>query len=217
MKDIAIFGAGGFGREVACLIRIINESEENPIWNLIGFFDDNKNLHGTRNEYGEVLGGADELNNWDQPLAIALAIGNPKAISIVAGRIKNENISFPNLFAPTTIFLDEKNISFGKGNIVASRCLFSCNVKIGDFNIFNSYITIGHDVTIGNYNSLMPGTRISGEITIGDENFFGCDSVVLQQLKVGNKTTIGANSTVMRKTKDGYTYIGNPAKRMDLL
>jgi hypothetical protein len=25
MKDIAIYGAGGFGREVACLIRIINK------------------------------------------------------------------------------------------------------------------------------------------------------------------------------------------------
>lgn len=25
MKDIAIYGAGGFGREVACLLRRINE------------------------------------------------------------------------------------------------------------------------------------------------------------------------------------------------
>ena len=46
MKDIAIFGAGGFGREVACLIRIINESASEPKWNLIGFFDDNPELKG---------------------------------------------------------------------------------------------------------------------------------------------------------------------------
>jgi len=32
MKDIAIYGAGGFGREVACLINKINEV--NPTWNL---------------------------------------------------------------------------------------------------------------------------------------------------------------------------------------
>ena len=37
MKDIAIYGAGGFGKEVACLIKRINEQE--PTWNLIGFFD----------------------------------------------------------------------------------------------------------------------------------------------------------------------------------
>lgn len=40
MKDIAIYGAGGFGREVACLIERINKARETPIWNFIGFFDD---------------------------------------------------------------------------------------------------------------------------------------------------------------------------------
>lgn len=36
MRDIAIFGAGGFGREVACLIRMINESRLEPEWKMIG-------------------------------------------------------------------------------------------------------------------------------------------------------------------------------------
>lgn len=34
MREIAIFGAGGFGREVACLIRMINESRQEPEWNV---------------------------------------------------------------------------------------------------------------------------------------------------------------------------------------
>lgn len=42
MKDIAIYGAGGFGREVACLLNAINAND--AIWNLIGFFDDVKRL-----------------------------------------------------------------------------------------------------------------------------------------------------------------------------
>ena len=44
MKDIAIFGAGGLGKEVACLVNKINEQE--PTWNMIGFFDDNPDLKG---------------------------------------------------------------------------------------------------------------------------------------------------------------------------
>ncbi len=214
MKDIAIFGAGGFGREVACLINMINKGK--PTWNLIGFFDDNSHLHGNHNEYGEVLGGIERLNSWKNPLDVALGIGDPRIVRKIVDNITNMNVDFPNLIAPSTIFLDDNNITFGKGNIIASRCLFSCHVNIGNFNIFNSYITIGHDVTIGNFNSMMPGVRISGEITIGEENYFGCDSVVLQQLKIGNKTTIGANSTVVRKTKDGFTYVGSPAKIMKL-
>ncbi len=38
--NIAIYGAGGFGKEVACLIDRINDNGGK--WNLIGFFDDTK-------------------------------------------------------------------------------------------------------------------------------------------------------------------------------
>ena len=214
MKHIAIFWAGGFGREVACLINMINK--EKPTWKLIGFFDDNPRLKGTRNEYGEVLGGMSELNGWTEPLSVAIAIGNPSVVRKIAGKIKNSQIDFPNLFAPQTIFFDKDNVEFGKGNIICVGCCFSINVHVGDFNTFNSFITIGHDVRVGNFNSLMPASRLSGEVKMGDENLIGCAAVVLQQLKIGNKTKIGANSTLMGKTKDGQTYLGNPAKKMDL-
>ena len=35
-KDIAIYGAGGFGREVFCLINKLNAASEGS-WNVIGF------------------------------------------------------------------------------------------------------------------------------------------------------------------------------------
>ena len=92
MKDIAIYGAGGFGREVACLIRIINE--KNPTWNLIGFFDDGIEK-GTKNEYGEVLGGITEVNNFSEPLSIVIAIANPKIVSKIVTNITNLNVDFP--------------------------------------------------------------------------------------------------------------------------
>ena len=60
----------------------------------------------------------------------------------------------------------------------------------------------------------MPNVKVSGEITIGDKNYFGVGSTILQQIKIGNNTTIGANSLIIRKTKDGMTYVGNPATVM---
>lgn len=209
MKDIAIYGAGGFGREVACLIRRINE--QNPQWNLIGFFDDGKPV-GHKTEYGNVLGGIETLNATQHPLCVVIAIGSPKILRKIVGLINNPFIEFPNLFSPDTIFLDKENISFGYGNIVCASCLFSCHIKIGNFNTFNGYITVGHDVQIGNYNSLMPAVRVSGNVHIGNCNFMGVSSVILQQISIGNDTVIGANSTIIRKTKDGNTYVGNPAQ-----
>lgn len=208
MKDIAIYGAGGFGREVACLLKRINEQK--PQWNLIGFFDDGKE-YGYVTEYGKVLGGMEELNSFSSPLSIVIAIGSPKTVERIVDKIKNPLIDFPNIFSPDTIFLDKDNISFGKGNLVCSECLFSCNIQVGDFNTFNGFITVGHDAVIGDFNSLMPAVRISGEVNIGDRNFFGVSSVILQQIRIGNDTVVGANSTILRKTKDGNTYVGNPA------
>ncbi len=209
MKDIAIYGAGGFGREVACLIRIINDKR--PQWNLIGFFDDDTKLKDTKNEYGKVIGGVEELNNYNQPLAITIAIGSPKTVAKIVSNIHNKNIEFPNIISPDIVYLDENNISIGIGNIIGMRSSISCNVTIGNFNIFNGAISVGHDTSIGDYNSFMTNTIIAGEVKIGDFNYFGAGSVVLQRITIGNDTVVGANSLILYKTKNGGTYIGNPA------
>lgn len=214
MNDIAIFGAGGFGREVACLIKRINEKE--PIWNFIGFFDDNEALKGTRNEYGEVLGGMNELNAWNKELCLAIGIGSPKAVYAVVSSIHNARIVFPNLIDPTVVIADKDNYQLGKGNIFAANCIISIAVKVGDFNTFNNNTVLGHDDVIGSFNSFMPNVNISGGVIIGDKNFLGVKSTVLQYLKMGNNVTVGGNSLIIRNTKDGYLYMGIPAKKIEL-
>ena len=216
MKDIAIYGAGGFGREVACLIKRINSSSNKPIWNLIGFFDDNEELKGTRNEYGEILGGMKELNAWEKELSLAVGIGSPKAVYAVINKITNESIDYPNLIDPTVVIADKDNYQLGKGNIFAANCIISIAVRVGEFNTFNNNTVLGHDDEIGSFNSFMPNVNISGGVVIGNKNFFGVKCTVLQYLKVGNEVTIGGNSLIIRNTKDGYLYMGIPAKKIEL-
>lgn len=213
MKDIAIYGAGGFGRELACLLRRINE-ETSEDWNLIGFFDDGV-APGDGNEYGRVLGGMETLNDWPTPLAVAFAIGNPKIVKLLYSKITNDNISFPNIIAPDTLFLDKNNVRMGKGNVICSRSLISCNVEIGDFNTLNGYITVGHDTKIGNFNTFMPAVKISGGVVMEDGNFCGVNSVILQYKTLSSEIIVGAGSVVMRNIKRPGTYIGNPAKKIE--
>lgn len=211
MKDIAIYGAGGFGREVWCLLNKINEVS--PTWNFIGFIDDTKEAGETISHYGKVLGNLETLNSWDKELDVIIAIGSAQVD--VPARITNTLISYPNIIHPEVVFADKDSFRAGKGNIIQRASAFSCDVTIGDFNIFNGGTVLGHDVVLGYHNVIMPGVRISGGTHIGNENFFGVGSIVLQNLKIGNKVSLGAGSVLMKKTKDGCLYMGNPAKKVE--
>ena len=84
---IAIYGAGGFGKEVACLIERINRNGGD--WELIGFFDDSKSTDSHISRYGTVLGDMDTLLSVDEPLAVAIAINENKAVRRIRESITN--------------------------------------------------------------------------------------------------------------------------------
>ena len=211
MKDLAIYGAGGFGKEVACLIRKINEVK--PTWNIIGFYD-RKYERGFDNGYGKVLGSIDDINLIDRDIAIVIALGDTNVTRTIVSAIRNSHVYYPNIIHPNLYLLDDERFSIGRGNIIQKNCAFSCDVVLGDFNVMNGAVVIGHDVHIGSYNSFMPAVRVSGYVTIGDANFFGISSIVLQQLTIGSNVRLGAGSILMTKPKDGNLYMGNPAKRV---
>lgn len=212
MKDIAIYGFGGFGKEVACIIESINKLSKR--WNLIGFFDDGISV-GTCNKYGKVLGGLDTLNSYSADLDIVMAIANSEILSKIVKSISNSQIAYPNIIAPSVAFYDRDTVKMGMGNIIVYGSRFSCDIEIGNFNIFNSSTYLGHDVHIGDFNIMQPETRLSGGVVVGNNNFFGVRSTVIQYKKIGNNTSIGAGSIVLKNTQNGFLYHGNPAKKID--
>ena len=213
MKKIAIFGAGGFGKEVACLINRINEQE--PTWELIGFFDDGKEKGEKISHFGVCLGGVQELNEWTEDIAVAVAVGNSITVRKIVEKINNVHVSFPNLIHPNFVISDPESFTIGQGNIIQGACTATVDVTLGDFNVLNGAICIGHDATIGSYNTLMPATRISGEVKIGNFCFFGVGSIVLQQIKMGDNVRLAAGSVLMTKPKSGFLYLGVPAKKTE--
>jgi sugar O-acyltransferase (sialic acid O-acetyltransferase NeuD family) len=212
MNNIAIYGAGAFGKEVACLINLINQKEKR--WRLVGYFDDNNERNGNKFNDLDIIGGIEVLNKISEQLCIVFSIANPIIVKNIVRNVDNLNISFPNLISPDCIFLDLQSATLGQGNLIMPQSLISCNVSIGDFNLLNCGISIGHDSKIGSFNSFMSYSKISGDVCIGDLNYFGACSLVLQKKMIGNNTLIGASSVIMRNTEDENTYLGNPAVKI---
>jgi sugar O-acyltransferase (sialic acid O-acetyltransferase NeuD family) len=214
MKNIAIFGAGGFGREVYQLIQKLNKAKKQ--WNFLGFFDDNTSVNFGQSKIPlNHLGTIKELNEYPDPLEVVIALGLPDAIHKVTSRISNKNISYPNIIAPDSIIYDD-DLTIGHGNIITSGCIFTDNITIGNFNIFNLKVSVGHDVKIGDCNVFNPNSAISGNVTIGDKNFFGLNSSIVQDKKVGSNNKVGAATLIIKNINDNEFYFGVPGYKSTL-
>ena len=208
MKDIAIYGAGGFGREIAYLLEQINKVQ--PQYNLIGYYDDGVDPNTAVGEL-RVLGNISDLNAIDYQLCVVVAIGAPAIKKKVIEQINNPNLSFPNLFHPSVMWqLD--TVKFGKGNIICAGNLLTVDIEIGDFVILNLSCTVGHDTVIKDYSSFMPSVNISGEVLIEEAVYVGTGAKIINQLTIGQNTIVGAGAVVSKDLPANCTAIGIPAK-----
>ena len=209
LKEIAVFGAGGFGLEVAMLIEQINE--ESHDWNLIGFFDDGVNAGKIINGYS-VLGGTKEINQWDRELFLVFALGLPITKKAVFEKIQNKNISYPALVHPNVIIGKSKYVTIGEGCIITAGNIITTNISIGKHVILNLACTVGHETEIGDFSSFMPTCNISGEVKIGEANFWGTGAKVINRVNIGNNVIVGAGAVVNKDIPDNVVAVGVPAK-----
>ena len=210
MNDIAIYGAGGFGREVALMIRQINEHK--PEWNLLGFFDDGKKK-GDVVDGLPILGGIRDLNAKSSAIQIVMGIADPAIRKRIVAELDSK-IDFPVIIHPSVLAGDLTINTFGRGTIICAGCILTTAVHIGEFVILNLATTIGHDVEIGAYCSVMPGCNISGFVKIEDNVYLGTGSIILPHLILGEHAVVGAGAVVTRSVTEGLTVVGVPASKM---
>lgn len=207
MKDIAIYGVGGFGREVLMLLKDINKVE--PVWNVIGFFDDyhpvGYEVHGLR-----ILGGVNELNDRKKTLALFVAIGTPSARKSVVNTINNPFIEYPALIHPSVII--GENVEIGKGSVICANSVLTCDIRIGEFVLLNLACTVGHDTVIKDYSAFMPACNISGEVEIAECVYCGTGVKVINQTGIGANAIVGAGAVVTKPIPANCTAVGVPAR-----
>ncbi len=194
VEDIAIYGAGGFGKETKFLLESINRN--NPRFVFQGFLDDKP-------------GASIQLAEAGRFNSIVIAIAAPLARRKVSGKCGTQ-YKYPNLVDPG-VFIDP-SVTLGKGVIICAGVKITVDVALGDFVIINLNATVGHDVKIGAFSSIMPSANISGNVSLGEGVFIGSGATVLQGLKIGDGAVVGAGAVVTKNVPAGVVAKGVPAR-----
>lgn len=206
MKKLVIVGVGGFGREVAWLVERINSI--NPLWSLIGFIDDNENLHGSIVGGYPVLGGCDWLKQNKNDIYAVCAIGSSKIRRKVINKLIG--VKFTTLIDPNAII--SGRVEIGNGSIICAGAIITVDIEIGTHVIINLDCTIGHDAKLKDFVTLYPSVNISGNTVLEECVEMGTGSQIIQGLKIGDGSIVGAGAVVVRELPRECTAVGSPAR-----
>ncbi|UOQ55091.1 acetyltransferase [Hymenobacter cellulosivorans] len=208
LPKLAIFGAGGLGREVLVLARQINEVR--PTWELTGFYDDCRptltDLHGL-----PYLGDTAALNATTEALQVVIAVGNGRSRAAIVGQLTSPLLRFATLVHPAVSLQPYQHIQVGEGCIIGQGCILTTDIRLGRHVLLNLGCTIGHDAVLEDFCSLMPHANVGGEAYLETGVYLGTNATVINQVRIGARTIVGAGAVAVRDLPAGCTAVGVPA------
>lgn len=209
MKSVAIVGAGGFGREVLEIFK--DQNRISGAWDILGFIDENQDLHGKIVNGHPVLGGLGWLRNHNKKdLGCVCAIGTCETRKRVVERLCRIGVSFYNAVHPSVIM--SEFVELGEDVIICAGSILTVNITIGDHVHVDTNCTIAHDAVLDSYCRLGPGVRINGENHLGEGVYVGTGATLVQQISVGNWSTVGAGAVVTHSIAANVVAVGVPAR-----
>ncbi len=130
-------------------------------WNLCGFIDDDKAIHGKEENGYKVLGGCDYLKTFYCDYGAVCAVRNAVIRKEIVERVSSFNhIHFATLIDPDTKI--SELIHIGEGIIICAGNTITVNIKIGRHNIIDLDCTVGHDIVFKNFVTLYSSVNVSG-------------------------------------------------------
>lgn len=209
VKDILIFGAGGFGREVLWTLEDINQDKKE--WNIVGFAADTKEMWGKELHGYEVFNPDKFINNEKGNFYIVNAVGSCYGKYSLSKRFDLPQFKYPNIVHPS-VKMSSKVVFDGQGIIVQAGSILTVDISIKSHVTINIDVTIGHDCVIDEYVTIAPGAHLSGYVHVGYGTDIGTGAVIIPKIEIGSECVIGANASVIRNIPNNSVAVGVPAK-----
>ncbi len=206
---MVIVGAGGFGREVADIIRDLEAACE-PV-QLLGFLDDGRVDKARLDVIGGVfIGSTTRLTTSD--VAYVIGIGDGSIRRSVLERLG------PVRARPRTIVSPHASVGrgtvFGDGCILAAGARLTTGCQVGAHVDFHINATVGHDCRFDDFSTVFPGAIVGGDVHVEEAATIGAGAVVLRNITIGAGAMVGAGAVVTRDVPAGDVVIGAPARSL---
>lgn len=200
---VAIFGTGGFAREVACVLHDLGRGDR------IAAFHEPDEVFQPRKLLGVDVR---PQSAFDPAQARAVVgIGSPKTREKVVRELPAETL-FETLIHPAAVV--SQWVSIGEGSVICAGAVLTCQITLGSHCQLNLNITVGHDCTFGDFCTVAPGTNISGNVNFGTRVDVGTQAAFRQHLSICDDAVIGMGAVVVKDIVEPGTYVGVPAKKV---
>jgi len=206
---IAIFGAGGLGREILQALRDMQAAGA-PV-ECAGFIVDPgvaaaESLHGL-----PVRRGLEALLLGDANLHLVVALGDPAARARIVQRVEAAvGPRFARVVHPRAWI--GNTVQIGDGSMVLGLASVTTDVRLGRHVLVNPNASIAHDCVLEDFVTLAPAVALAGGVHLEEGCELGIGARVAPRLRLGRWSVVGAGAVVIRPTPSGATVVGVPAR-----
>lgn len=204
-QKLFIIGASGHGKVVADAAEKMGQYQE------ILFLDDAeiKECSGY-----PVIGKVKDADRYLAGGDFFVAIGNASIRENIQEHLSDQQAAIATIVHPTSTI--GKNVTIGKGTVLMAGTILNSGCHIGKGCIVNTGASVDHDCFVSDYVHVSVGAHLAGTVTVGERTWIGIGATVSNNLQITRDCMIGAGAVVVRSIDKSGTYVGVPAKEINM-
>lgn len=214
MTPLLLIGAGGLAREALATIAAVNSVRAS--FEVLGLLDDAPEKHGAVVDGVEVLGPIDLARSYaDAQVLICTASPARRDSRLrIARRLGFDDSRYATVVHPQASVA--AGVELGVGTMVFACAVITAPQRVGRFVLAMPHVLLTHDDSVADGVTLAGRAALAGGVRVEEGAYIGSGALVRENLTIGAGALVGMGSVVLRDVPAGETWVGAPARPLEV-